>query len=272
MTPRSVKLSRAVRRELDLATGTQVVVAAIVLVGRSDTERYAQLGLRLEQDLIVTGDPAPPPRTCGPQARRNLDGWDDKRTDLEKEMRGISNWAPSWHSSGYHLISRTIEAWPVERHPAKLLTISASVLASPAASKRPVRFRVDQPLHRNDPEFERNLAFNVRLLREAVGDAHVYDADLTDDDFANLQRVYWEFLPRGAGEQVLMRLAARSSATKARLEVASERMRVLDRLEHDGYIVGTGKFARYFGARFGTRFVALENLEYGNALYVFEEN
>ena len=112
----------------------------------------------------------------------------------------------------------------------------------------------------------------MRVLREAVGDAHVYDADLTDDDFANLQRVDWEFLPRGAGEQVLMRLAARSSATKARLEVASERMRVLDRLEHDGYIVGTGKFARYFGARFGTRLVALENLEYGNALYVFEEN
>ena len=49
-------------------------------------------------------------------------------------------------------------------------------------------------------------------------------------------------------------------------------LRVLDRLGHDGFIVGKGKFARYFGASFGERLVALENLEYGNALYVFEEN
>ncbi|MBC2776622.1 hypothetical protein [Parasphingopyxis marina] len=33
-----------------------------------------------------------------------------------------------------------------------------------------------------------------------------------------------------------------------------------------------GKFARYFGARFGDRLVALENLEYGNALYLFEQD
>lgn len=39
-----------------------------------------------------------------------------------------------------------------------------------------------------------------------------------------------------------------------------------------GAIVGTDKFAGYFGAKFGDRLVALENLEYGNALYVFEED
>ena len=58
----------------------------------------------------------------------------------------------------------------------------------------------------------------------------------------------------------------------SRMKVATERLRVLDRLDHEGFIVGTGRFARYFGARFGDRLIALENLEYGNALYVFEEN
>jgi len=43
-------------------------------------------------------------------------------------------------------------------------------------------------------------------------------------------------------------------------------------VNHDGFIVGTGRFARYFGAKFGHRIVALENLEYGNAMYVFEQN
>jgi hypothetical protein len=273
MTPRPVKLSKAVRREIEMAAGKQVVVAAVVSVRHSDIDQYAHLGLRLDKDGVITGEPAPPPRTCGPQARRNLDGWEVKRTDLEKETRDISNWAPNWHSSGYHLVSRTIEAWPVEHHSAKLLTISAGVLNLPTQDATSIRFRVDQPLHRDDPDFERDLAFNLRLLREAVGDAHVHSADFTDDDFANIQRVDWELLPAGTGEdQVLKRLATRKGITEEKLNVAAERLRVLDRLNHDGYIVGAGKFARYFGAKFGTQLVVLENLDYGNALYAFEEN
>jgi hypothetical protein len=56
------------------------------------------------------------------------------------------------------------------------------------------------------------------------------------------------------------------------MHVAGERLKTLDRLGHDGFIVGTGRFSNYFGVKFGERLVALENLEYGNALYVFEEN
>ena len=135
-----------------------------------------------------------------------------------------------------------------------------------------VRFRVDQPLEREADCFAADLRFNLRLLSEAVGDAHVYDADLSDEEFAGIQHVDWEMLPAGSSDRVLAHLASRKTADPARLEVAADRLRVLDRLGHDGFIVGKGKFARYFGARFGERLVALENLEYGNALYVFEEN
>lgn len=272
MTPRPVKLSQAIRRELDLTKGDQIVVAAVVQIGLEDVDRYAHLGIRMEQGSIIAGKAAPPPRSCGAQARRNLDGWEDKRRDLQKESREISNWAPSWNGSGYHLVSRTVEAWPVEYHSAKLLTLSAVVLRSPIEEKFSVRFRVDQPLARDNANFERDLAFNLRLLREAVGDAHVYSADFTEDDFANIQAVDWEFLPRGSCEEVLKRLATGRSSNDARMQVAADRIRVLDRLEHDGYIVGSGMFAQYFGAKFGARLVALENLEYGNALYLFEEN
>ena len=272
MTPRPSKLTQATRRELELVIGDRVVVAAVVTVSRAQVHRYSQFGLRFKHDGIVTGEPAPPLRECGLSARRNLDGWDDKRMDLAKEPREISTWAPNWHGSGYHLVSRTIEAWPVEHHDARMLTISAAVLEPSTKDGGSVRFRVDQPLHRGDSNFARDLAFNMRLLREAVGEARIYDADLTDDDYALIQRVDWEFLPRGSAEKVLKRLAASRGANKAKMQVAAERIRVLDRLDHDGFIVGVGKFARYFGAKFGTRLVALENLEYGNAMYLFEEN
>lgn len=271
MTPKPVKLSKAVQRELNRVAGSRVVVAAVLTITAKEVGKYRHLGLRLENGRIKTGSPAPPPPSYGVYARRNLDGWKGKRTDLPKETRDVSSWAPSWNSGGYHLVSREIEAYPVEHHAAKLLTISATVLED-LVDGGLIRFRVDQPLEREADGFAADLRFNLRLLREAVGEAHVYDADLGDEEFARIQHVDWEMLPAGSTDRVLEHLASRKPADTERLEVAAERLRVLDRLGHDGFIVGKGKFARYFGARFGERVVALENLEYGNALYVFQEN
>jgi hypothetical protein len=168
-------------------------------------------------------------------------------------------------------VSREIDAYPVGHHPAKLLTVSALVLEH-LVDGALVRFRVDEPLDKRSASFSADLLFNLRLLREAVGDAHVFDADLSDDQFAQIQHVDWELLPKGSADRVLDRLAGQKEIDAERVKVATERLRVLDRLDHDGYIVGRGSFARYFGAKFGNRLVALENLEYGNALYVFEKS
>lgn len=169
------------------------------------------------------------------------------------------------------MVSRTIEAWPVEYHPARLLTISTIVL-EPLRDGAIVRFRVDQALDRDSADFASDLSFSLRLLREAVGDARVYAADMSDEDFARIQSVDWELLPRGSADGVLERLLRGKSVDQKCIDVACERLRVLDRLDHDGLILGRGKFARYFGAKFGRKLVALENLEYGNALYVFEDD
>lgn len=271
MTHRPVRLSKAVQREVEYAGSNRVVVAAVLTVAVDTIGKYKEVGLRLAGGKITPSDPAPPPRSCGLHAQRNIDGWKEKRTDLPKEMREISTMAPSWNSGSYHLVSREIEAYPVEHHPAKLLTISATIIEH-LVDAALVRFRVDQPLEKESTSFPADLQFNLRLLRESVGDAHVYDADLSDEQFARIQSVEWELLPKGSADRVLARLGRHREIDAERLKVATERLNVLDRLDHDGFIVGTGKFARYFGVKFGQRLVALENLEYGNALYVFEEN
>lgn len=271
MTDRTVNLSQAVRREVERAGGDRVVVATVLTVTFDDVGNYTEVGLHLANGSIATREPAPRPSSCGLYARRNIDGWEEKRRDLPKERREISTLAPSWNSGSYHFISREIDAYPVDYHPAKSLTISAKVIEH-LANAALVRFRVDQPLEKVSNSFSADLQFNLRFLREAVGHAHVYDADLTDEEFARIQSVDWELLPKGSVEQVLARLNGHRGINPERLKVASERLRVLDRLDHDGFIVGTGRFAKYFGAKFGDRLVALENLEYGNALYVFEDN
>ncbi|API57991.1 hypothetical protein BSL82_00635 [Tardibacter chloracetimidivorans] len=271
MTDRNVKLPTWVKREVERAEGDRVVIAAVLTITTQEVGRYSALGLRAADGRIITGDPAPPPPSGGRYARRNINGWEDKRTDRPKQKREISHWAPSWNSGSHHLVSREIHAYPVDHHPAKLLTISASVLED-LADGALVRFRADQPLEKKAESFASDLLFNLRLLREAVGDAHVFDADLSDEAFARIQHVDWELLPQGSADRVLARLAARKGADPERLKVADERLRELDRLGNNGFILGTGRFARYFGAKFGDRLIALENLEYGNALYAFEED
>jgi hypothetical protein len=265
------RLSKALRQQLERINCDRVVVAAVLTITRDIVDQYSELGVAFEEGRVTTSDPSPPPRSCGLYARRNLDGWKEKRTDLAKEKREISHWAPSWNSGNSHLVSWEVEAYPIDYHPAKVLTISATVLEH-LVDGALVRFRVDEPLDKCSETFAEKLMFNLRLLREATGEAQVFDADLTDDEFARIQQVDWELLPRGSADKVLARLAGRSRVDPVRLKVASERLRVLDRLEHTGFIIGKGRFARYFGAKFGDRLVALENLEYGNALYVFEDN
>lgn len=105
-----------------------------------------------------------------------------------------------------------------------------------------------------------------------MGEAQVFDADMSDEEFANIQQVDWGLLPTGSADRVLLHLASHSGTVEARIEVAAERLKFLDRLSHNGFIVGTGKFAHYFGVKFGERAAVLESLEYGNAIYVFEED
>lgn len=269
MTTEKVRLPRWAEHELTRIEDDRIVVAAMKTIMPEGAKDYSCAGLTAVGGVISGSAPSLPPRECGLYSRRNLDGWDVKRRELAKIDRDISHFAPNWHGSGSHLVSRTIKAFPVEYHPAKLLTVSATVLQQLNGGAI-VRFRIDQPLERSDRHFARAAIFNLKLLRELVGEAHLFAADLSDAEYLRIQRVDWELLPPGSADLVLARMATAPRVSRERMKVAEERLRSLDRLGPDGYIVGAGSFARYFGVRFEGDVVALENLEYGNALYVFE--
>lgn len=271
MTRRSASLPAHARRELLQIDADEVVVATVRTVTLAEASSLAGAGITVTGGAIAATEPKPPERECGPWSLRNLDGWDEKRRDLPKENRTIHSWAPSWNESGWHPVSRTVLAYPVIHHPARLLTLSAKVLET-LKDGAIVRVRVDQPLCRNDSGFIDKVRFNLGLLSEVISEAHLYPADLSDEAFTQLQAVDWELLPPGSGDRVLARLQKSKNATPERMRVAESRLNTLDRLGHDGFIVGIGRFSRYFGAKFGDRLVALENLEYGNALYLFEQD
>ena len=271
MTPRPVKLSKAVQHRLAAIDGQKLVVTVVLTITRETEPSYAHLGVGFEAGKITVAESAPPPRDCGIWSRRNLDGWTEVRKDLPKEARDISHFAPSWHGSGTHLVSRSIQAYPVEYHPARMLSVSATII-EPLRDAALIRIPLDQPLDRRHPDFNRDLRFNLRWLKELVGSADMFDADLSDEAYAKIQHVEWELLPPGRRKELLISLTKSSKANPERVRVASERLEVLTKLGPSELILGHGRFSKYFGARFGEQLVALENLEYGNALYVFEQD
>ena len=267
---RKRSLPQHVQKALKAISDERVVVAAVRTVSNTDSVTLQRLNLCSANSGVNAGASAPPARNVGLFARRNLDGWQERRMDLAKVHREIGHWAPSWHGSGTHYVSRSIEAYPVDNHPARLLTITTTVLEQ-LDGAFVVRLRVDQPLLRTAPDFVEDLKFNLALLREFCGLANIYSADMTDGEYARIQQVDWELLPPGSLPRMIERINFKSAANPQQVEVAVERLRILDRLKPDGFIQGAGKFSSYFGAKFGPRLVALENLEYGNAMYVFED-
>jgi hypothetical protein len=86
------------------------------------------------------------------------------------------------------------------------------------------------------------------------------------------QRVTWEILPRGEAsfERVVERLNANPSSPRVR--EMRDRYQAVDSMHPGAVVVGDGEFSRYFGFKFREDLVALENLDYGNALYVMYED
>lgn len=128
MTGSQKRLPKSVEAQLCAISGPEVIVATVRTVLDVDVAPYADFNLSLADGRLIAGAPVLPPRERGLFAARNLDGWNEKRKDIPKESKAISTLAPSWGSGGRHLVTRTVEAWPIRHHRARLNTISATVL------------------------------------------------------------------------------------------------------------------------------------------------
>jgi len=130
-------------------------------------------------------------------------------------------------------------------------------------------FRLAEPLSRDTPAFAASLLESLNLLAECVGVIDVFEWESSPADLFETIRVPWELLPPGQRDTDLKRIVSRysrmTSAQRIRLE---DRYDYLRGLSPQAFVQGAGKFSRYFGAMFATNLVVLENIDYGNAIYV----
>lgn len=234
----------------------------------------SNLGIRWNGNSVTYEPSIIPAAENGRWSTYNVDGRLYVRKDLPKVTKVIGGWqSPNfgdWRKGSHtHQISR--EVYQREVRYAQRLPILIDV-QEVAGGQATIGFRVDRVFDRTSLS-EQDLRLATSLLRENIKrHASVIPTALSTADWLANQRVTWEILPRGEAtfEKVLSRLNATPSHPRVR--EMQDRYRAVENMHPGAVVVGDGEFSRYFGFKFRDDLVALENLDYGNALYVMYED
>lgn len=265
------KIPAAIIERLRAFDQDDVIAATVKLVAAADIGRYNHLGLTLGADGLALPAPRPPHPDAGRYSNANLYGWEKVRKDLPKITKSFGFWAPSWNSGSSHYVSRDREVYQRDLYAPKQVDLSVS-LVDTRGDGFLIKFAIDQVINRRTPNFEQELLYNLNLLQENVGAADVFESAASLAEFAASVKVDWQLLPPGTVDEVLVRmLQGKRPVTETQQATMRERIAVMNRLKPEAYVTGTDGFLRYFGAKFGDDFVAFENAQYGNALYVMYE-
>ncbi|MFF2015726.1 hypothetical protein [Paenibacillus sp. NPDC058177] len=138
-----------------------------------------------------------------------------------------------------------------------------------------IKFSLDQYIDRQSSTYEEDLLFHCNLLQENTGVCNILEADATNDDYLNTLYVNWEILPPGElniERNINFLISKFRNPTKEIQEIIADRINFFESLNPIQYIVGESKFSQYIGAMIKEDLVLLENVRYGNAIYILFEN
>ncbi|MFN3004597.1 hypothetical protein [Mycolicibacterium wolinskyi] len=255
-------------------------------VGKSRDYSRADIGSGALNHLGVTWDhhglkcpsePVIPPPGQGRWSKYNVEGRAVIRRDLPKVEKTVSAWStPNFGdpNRGYHTYYSVRKVYQRETWYNQRFAIDIAA-GEPTSDRVRLGFFVDRVFDRDDLA-ERDLLMACSLLRENVGGhVSIVPTDIPAADWLRQQKIDWEFLPVGEREpltfaEVARRLQIDPSTTRARR--MSERYDLAFAMKPKKVVVGAGEFSRYFGFQFRDNLMALECLDYGNALYLMYDD
>jgi len=232
------------------------------------------LGITSDGESVQCVEAVVPDPARGRWSRYNIDGRLSVRKDLPKVEKVIGGWeVPNFGDwkRGRHVHYSTRSVFRKEVWYAKQLPILVDI-EDAKDGQVTIGFRVDHVFDRSEID-ERDLHLAVSLLRENLNThASIVSSVLSVASWMENQRVTWELLPRGEASfaKILSRL--KHNPGSPRLKTMQNRYEAVHAFHPDTEIVGEGEFSRYFGFKFREDLVVLENLDYGNALYVMYED
>jgi hypothetical protein len=251
-----------------------VISAAVrLLESRIRVGLYEHIGIRWGRDYLEYEPQILPAPSVGRWSLTNAQGRIVKLRKLPKVEQTRSIETPNYGdwSRGSHDVTFTQLVYQTELIPPKHLGFTIELIGEEPGPDPAYTFKVsvDEVLNRGSQGFEDALFYNLNLLQENVGVADVFASSAFLADYLGTLFVSWEILPPGEREKniaiILRGVHGLSDKQKKAIE---QRYRVIEGLHPQDFVVGFSGFRRYFGARFSASLVVLENVQYGNAIYV----
>jgi hypothetical protein len=260
--------------------GQYRIVACVKKVRASAIEK----GVYSHLDIFFTPDGISYPRTLLPSpdiggySRINVHGKEVVHKELPMITKTFCMEAPNFgdYSKGSHEICHDREVYQRSFIAPKNLEIKIELLGQEMRGGEDVyvfKFSINELLDAESDTFEDELHYNANLLQANVGSVDVFASTATREDYLRTVYIGWEILPPGTRDETISRIiGTRTGVTAEQRGRIEQRYRVFERLKPQSIIRGTSGFQRYFGAKFADDLVVFENLDYGNALYVMNED
>lgn len=273
------KIPTNVSETLEGIASDVIRIATTKIVSREDIEQgmYSHVGIVTEKGEISATSPSTPPEWTGKWSKRNLTGWDRKRTDWPKVQKTWMFEAPNFGDgarNGYSIRTRTRDVFQHQIFEPQGIEIDSTVIEDRGGEKVVFKFEIHPSLSKSMPEFELFFLWHLNVLQENVGAIGVFVSDVSDEEFAKSVALDWEVFPNGSVDEIVAKILAGKKAPDAGNNEAliRERLAIFEKFKPKNYLHGLGSFNSYFGAQFADDFVVFENLKYGNAIYLLYED
>lgn len=259
-------------------TDDELVAACVKRVSATEVASgsCADLNIQFESGQLQFPETQLPNVNAGKYSHRNSFGCTLVRKDLPKVTKTFTMEVPNFGdwSKGSHTVHQDRQVYRRNQIAPKRLKIQTELLGQENANDGSFvfGFRISEVVNKEGQNFHADLLEKLNLLQENVGSVDIFPADTTTAGYLNAVQVNWEILPPGEREQNIAKMLSGKEHSSEARGCFEERYDLLAELDPVALVNGTGGFSRYFGAKFADDLVVLENMEYGNAIYVmFEE-
>lgn len=254
-----------------------IVVACVKKIPLNDikSEMYKHLGLTMKDGKVHYEETIVPNPQTGRFSRYNLHGRVITLKDLPMIEKSYSADAPNFGdwSKGSHEITWDRKVYQKKYVLPKEISIKIELLTQ-AENNYTFKFSLDTFLSKKQDDLLDELLFHCCLLQENTGLCDIFEANASNEDYIKTLYVGWELLPPGIRDsEIINRILKTSKGHSPEIEsTIKERLSFFRSLKIKNKIVGINRFNRYFGAKLENGYVILENVRYGNAIYVFKKN
>lgn len=271
------RIPNYIEQELQRAQSQHITVTAIIQTSKAEISngKYRKFGISINKNgELEMPETFLPDSSYGLYAKRNLEGKIHKLKKLPKITKTFWMDTPNFGDpdKGYHDTYINRKVYQVRLEPPRYWEIVFSKLSENGNDIK-IKAQINTTLNKENNSFNEDLLFAINLLQEQFRDCHVFNTNITNEEIRNNTVVGWEIFPPGDRDKSITIIKGRiRNLTPERQKEILYRVRVMNELQPIGQIVGQGMDSRYFGAKFGEKLVAFENIDYGNAIYILFDN